>query len=69
MRFLEIRALEAGPLGNLESGSVCMCGHVCTHDRGLPRTLFIGPVSFLEGPWVITSPPSRPFLPQGVPVL
>lgn len=31
MRFLEIRALEAGPFGSSGSGSVCMCVHVCVH--------------------------------------
>lgn len=63
MCFLEIRALEAGPFGNSESSSVCMCGHECVHViEG-----FLGPVLFLKGPWVIASPPSQPFLPQGFP--
>lgn len=29
MRFLQTRALEAGPFGSSESGSVCV--HVCMH--------------------------------------
>lgn len=33
MRFLETRALEAGPFGNSESGSVCVHVHVCVHVR------------------------------------